>query len=48
MQKDLASCAKEFDLKVIQKYLGFWEPLNFATEDEVRRIVRDALENRNI
>ncbi len=48
IQNDLGSCATAFDLKVIQKYLGFWEPLNFVTEEDVKRIVRDTLENRNI
>jgi hypothetical protein len=48
IQKDLTSCATSFDLKVLQKYLSFWEPLNFVTEDDVKRMVKDALENRNI
>ena len=32
--------ARKEDLKVVQKYLSIMNPLNFMTEDEVKKIIR--------
>ncbi len=42
--KELRMCAKKEDVKVLNKYIGMWEPINFVTRKEVENIVRDAIE----
>ncbi len=33
-------------IKVLEKYVNMWEPLNFVTRKEVERIVREVLEEK--
>jgi chromosome segregation ATPase len=44
MIKEIRQCAKEQDLKVLQRYLEMWEPLRFVTRNEVAKIVKEVLE----
>ena len=37
--KELNLFAKKQDLKVIEKYINFWNPLNFVTEKDVIRLI---------
>jgi len=37
--KELKLTAKEEDIKVVQKYLDLWEPVNFITRDEAKRAI---------
>lgn len=42
--KELKSCAKEEDVKVLEKYIELWQPLNFVTRNEVKKIVKEILD----
>lgn len=44
MKGELQQAAKQNDIKVIQKYLDMWEPMQFVTRKEVE----DILENMDI
>lgn len=44
--RELQLTAKTEDVKVLEKYLNLWNPIKFATHDEVDRIVSEALEKR--
>ena len=44
--RELQITAKTDDVKVLEKYLNLWNPIKFATHDEVDRIVSEALEKR--
>jgi hypothetical protein len=35
MVKELRTCAKKDEVQVLQKYLQYWEPLNFVTHKEL-------------
>ncbi len=48
IQNDLNICAKSADLNMLTKYLSFWEPLNFMTEEGVKQIVKEIIQNRKI
>lgn len=41
--KELQSCAKKEDAKVLQKYIEMWEPMNFVTHKEVEDIINEKL-----
>ncbi len=41
--KELQSCAKREDVKVLQKYIEMWEPMNFVTHKEVEEIIDEKL-----
>lgn len=43
--KELRECAKNDDIQVLQRYINFWEPVNFVTRGEVENIIRDMLED---
>lgn len=43
---ELRESAKKEDVKVLERYINLWEPVHFVTQDEVGRIVEDALEER--
>jgi len=40
LMKELSLCAKEEDLKVIQKYIEIWEPVEFVTRKEVIDMIK--------
>ena len=43
--KDIAKTTENFasnqDIKVLEKYINMWNPLNFVTEKEVKKIIRE-------
>lgn len=45
--KELRLSAKKEDVKVLEKYIEIWQPLNFVTRKEVEKIVREILEEEN-
>lgn len=42
--KELQNCAKKEDVKVLQKYIEMWEPMNFVTHKEVDDIINEKLQ----
>tara|TARA_Y100000310_G_C20650618_1_gene799213 strand:+ start:364 stop:756 length:393 start_codon:yes stop_codon:yes gene_type:complete len=42
---EAAGFAKEDDLKVLEKYINVWNPLNFVSEKEVKRIVQGEIKD---
>ena len=45
--KELQLAAKKEDVKVLEKYIEIWQPLNFVTKKEVERIIKEILEEQN-
>ncbi len=45
--KELNLFAKKQDLKVVEKYINFWNPLNFVTENDVIKILDRRGENNS-
>jgi chromosome segregation ATPase len=43
---DVRQSVKKEELKVLEKYISLWEPLNFVTPGEVERIVRKIIDQR--
>ena len=43
MVNDLEECAKKEEVKVLEKYINFWNPVKFVTQNEVEAIVKDFL-----
>jgi len=41
--KELKEAAKRDELKVLEKYINFWNPVKFVTQDEVEAIVKEIL-----
>lgn len=41
MKTELKDTAKQNDLKVIEKYLDYWEPMEFVTKKEVREVLQE-------
>ena len=41
--KELQGCAKAGDVKVLEKYIHMWEPLNFVTHQELQDAVNEKL-----
>lgn len=42
--KELQLFAKKNEVKVIQKYMKYWEPLKFVTHDEIGTIVKEIIQ----
>ena len=42
---EAASFAKDEDVKVLEKYINVWNPLNFVSEKEVKRIVQGEIKD---
>ncbi len=40
---ELSGVARRHELGVVERYLDLWEPVQFVTRDEAKRIIRDAL-----
>ena len=43
--RQLQTTARKEDVDVLKKYLTLWEPVNFVTQNQVERIVREAVED---
>jgi len=41
--KELKETAKRDEVKVLEKYINFWNPVKFVTQNEVEAIVREIL-----
>lgn len=41
--KELKEAAKRDELKVLEKYINFWNPVKFVTQNEVEAIVKEIL-----
>lgn len=39
MNSELKDCANRNDLLTIDKYIGFWEPMQFLTEEEAKKLI---------
>jgi len=39
--KELQGFARKENLKVLEKYINFWNPLNFTTEEEVIKLIEE-------
>lgn len=46
MIKELQSCAKLNDLKILEKYISMWEPINYVTNDELDRSVGHIIDQK--
>jgi hypothetical protein len=44
--KELKRSARKEDVEVLNKYINMWQPVNFVTREEVERIVKDFLEQK--
>jgi hypothetical protein len=42
---EAAGFAKDEDVKVLEKYINVWNPLNFVSEKEVKEMVQKEIEN---
>lgn len=42
---ELKSCARKEDVQTLSKYIDLWEPLNFATREEVDKIIQEKLDS---
>ena len=43
---ELQSCAKREEVEILKKYLNLWEPLNFVTRNELKKILDDVVEEK--
>ncbi len=43
---ELQTFARKDNLKVLEKYINFWNPLNFVTEDEVKKLIEENLKEK--
>ncbi|MFH1439112.1 MAG: hypothetical protein ABIG89_00980 [Candidatus Woesearchaeota archaeon] len=47
VMNSLANTTKKDDVKVLEKYIELWEPLNFVTKREVETLIRRILNETN-
>jgi hypothetical protein len=45
MKSELKDTVKQNDIKIIDRYLDFWEPLQFVTRKEVEQVLENIKEN---
>ena len=43
--KELQLLARKEELKVLEKYINMWNPLNFVTKDEVEELIKKRSKN---
>ena len=49
MLNELKEAAKREDIKVLEKYINFWNPVNFVTQNEVEALVKEIIKkNKDI
>jgi len=45
---ELENFASKEDVESLKKYIELWEPLNFVTREEVEKIVKESLEEKQV
>ena len=43
---ELQTFARKDNLKVLEKYINFWNPLNFTTEEDVEKLIEEKLKEK--
>ena len=46
LTEEAKNFARKDSLRVLEKYINLWNPLNFVTQSDVKRIVEEELEER--
>ena len=46
LDRQMQETAKSEEVKVLEKYINLWEPLNFVTRNEVEKVVKEALDKQ--
>lgn len=44
--KELQSVARKEEVKVLEKYIGLWNPVKFVTQNEIEQIIDEVLEKK--
>ncbi len=44
MINEIQDFARKSDVKVLEKYINLWNPLNFVTDKEVEKMIKEELE----
>lgn len=39
--KELQTFAKKENIKILEKYINLWNPMNFITEEDVRKLIKN-------
>ena len=47
ISRELTFFARKESVKELEKYINLWQPLNFTTEDDVKRIIREEKRGKN-
>lgn len=48
MKNELDDSARQKDLIVLEKYLDYWEPINFLTRKQAEELIEDKLEESDL
>lgn len=46
MISEIKECAKRDEVKVLQRYIDMWEPIQFVTRREMYKLIRDSVESQ--
>ena len=46
MASEMSNFAKKTEIKVLEKYINLWNPMNFVTEDQIKKLIKEGEENR--
>ena len=46
-ERQMQETAKSEEVKVLEKYINLWEPLNFVTRKEVEKVVKEILDKED-
>ena len=46
-ERQMQETAKSEEVKVLEKYINLWEPLNFVTRKEVKKVVKEILDKED-
>ena len=43
--RELKNCARKEDVKMLEKYLSYWQPIKFVTQNQVEKMLEEALQD---
>ena len=43
LNQEISSSAQKRDLDLLNKYMNFWDPMNFISREEAAKIIEDIL-----
>jgi len=48
MKQEISRCAKREELNILNRYIDYWEPLNYVTEEQIIKMIDGTIQKQKV